>query len=330
MATGEHMLVTPWETLLRPYGIVLDGEGHPWVSLFNVDRLVRIHPETLEMSHGAGGTPTRPGRVTSCRHRRPAHPRGGIRCRPPPWSAAAPMNLAVSVAIGLTFLGSAMVTIPNLVVELVRRGSPQVVFSVETPQRVVALSIDDGPSPMTPEILSILDAHGAKATFFVIGDRLEMGIEVARAIVEGGHELGHHMMEDVPSRGLPADVFQERFQEMHELLEPFGGASLFRPGSGWYNDRMLRTAESRGYRTVLGSVYPFDAHLSWTPFLSWFVLQNTGPGSILVLHDGADRGLRTAEVLREVLPELGRRGYQVVTVSTLLALEEDSPPAGAR
>jgi peptidoglycan/xylan/chitin deacetylase (PgdA/CDA1 family) len=82
---------------------------------------------------------------------------------------------------------------------------------------------------------------------------------------------------------------------------------------------MVSDAAERGYRVVLGSVYPFDAQLAFPGFLAWYVLRNVRPGAILVLHDGAERGGRTAEVLEKVLPVLRERGYRVVTVSELLA-----------
>mgnify|MGYP002622238046 CR=1 FL=1 len=58
MATGEYRLVTPHENeRARPYGIVMDAEGHPWVSLFGTNQLVRINPETLELTHFDKMTP---------------------------------------------------------------------------------------------------------------------------------------------------------------------------------------------------------------------------------------------------------------------------------
>lgn len=232
------------------------------------------------------------------------------------------MNVAVPIAVGLAFLGSALVAVPNLVVEWAKRSSPDVVFSVVTGEKVVALSIDDGPSAATPEILAVLDEHGARATFFLIGEHLEQRQGVARRIVEGGHEVGHHMMEDRPSKDLSEAEFETRFEQMHQLLTEVGGSEVFRPGSGWYDERMVRFAEARGYRTVLGSVYPFDAHVPWPRVLTWYVRQSLGPGAILVLHDGPERGVRTAAVLRSILPELTARGYRVVTVPDLLGLTD--------
>jgi peptidoglycan-N-acetylglucosamine deacetylase len=228
------------------------------------------------------------------------------------------MDLAVSIAIGLTLLGSAVIALPNLVVEWAKRSTPEVVFSVGTDLKLVALSIDDGPSSATAEILEVLDEHQARATFFLIGEHVNQEPELARRIVDAGHEVAHHMMQDRPSRELPEELFQERFDEMDRILDELGGSRLFRPGSGWYDDRMIEVADERGYRTVLGSVYPFDAHLPWSGFHGWYLSQNTAPGSIIVLHDGPERGRRTAETLRSILPELKRQGYQVVSVSALL------------
>lgn len=230
------------------------------------------------------------------------------------------MKLALSVLIGSTLVGVALFSFPRLAVEWARWRSPEVVFSVPVQERVVALSIDDGPSSATSEILDVLEEHGARATFFLIGENVKARPEMARRLVADGHEVGHHMMEDWPSRSLPADVFEARFDAVDRLLDEVGGSSVFRPGSGWYNERMVRVARERGYRTVLGSVYPFDVLIPAPGLLSWYILRSAVPGSIVILHDGPERGLRTADVLRTVLPELKRRGYEVVSVSSLLAL----------
>jgi len=234
------------------------------------------------------------------------------------------MGPAFGIMIGFTLAGAVLNALPTLIVELVRRDSPDVVFSADTSRPVLALSIDDGPSPATAEILDVLREHGVHATFFVIGEQLAAWPELAARIVAEGHELGHHMLRDEPSIHLPPDSFVAHFERVDAKLDELGGSTLFRPGSGWFDDRMVAAASLRGYRTVLGSIYPFDAHLPSPRFASWFVLQQAAPGGIVVLHDGAERGVRTAEVLRRVLPTLQRRGFDVVTVSDLLTTEESA------
>jgi len=228
------------------------------------------------------------------------------------------MRTAVTALIGFGVFGSGALVIPPLLLGVVRRASPRVVFSVPVEERVVALTIDDGPSSSTAEILEVLDAHESRATFFLIGENVDRAPETARRIIDSGHEAAHHMMRNEPSIRLPAAEFDAQFEAMDRRLIELGGVRLFRPGSGWYDEDMVQAVEARGYRLVLGDVYPFDAHIPFTSFLSWYILRNVAPGSIIVLHDGAGRGRRTAEVLRAVLPELRRRGYRVVTATELL------------
>jgi hypothetical protein len=82
---------------------------------------------------------------------------------------------------------------------------------------------------------------------------------------------------------------------------------------------MIDIMRRHGYRCALGSVYPFDATIPSRVFAARYILGHAQPGAVIVLHDGGSRGRRTADVLSEVLPELGRRGYRVVSLSELAA-----------
>jgi peptidoglycan/xylan/chitin deacetylase (PgdA/CDA1 family) len=239
------------------------------------------------------------------------------------------MDVLFAVVFGLTALGSALTALPTVFMEWKRSESPDVLFYVGTREPAVALTIDDGPSVATPEILEILAENHANATFFVIGENVREHPDLARRMVAEGHELGHHMMADEPSIDLAADTFRAQFEEMDGILDDFGGSEVFRPASGWYNDRMIDDAARLGYRTVLGSVYPFDAQVPFPKLSTLYMRQLIGPGSIMILHDGPERGPRTAQVLRSLLPELRARGIRVVTVSTLTELEKERPGAVA-
>jgi peptidoglycan/xylan/chitin deacetylase (PgdA/CDA1 family) len=231
------------------------------------------------------------------------------------------MGILFSIVLGLVALGSAATTIPTLAMEWERSRTPEVLFYVGTRQPVVALTIDDGPSAATLEILDVLAANDARATFFVIGEHVRDDPDLTSRMISEGHELGHHMMADEPSIDLPPEIFRERFAEMDALLEELGGSTVFRPASGWYDERMVADAASLGYRTVLGSVYAFDAQVPYPKLSRWYMRQLIRPGSVLILHDGPERGPRTAEVLRTLLPELRARGFRVVPVTDLMRLE---------
>ena len=221
----------------------------------------------------------------------------------------------------LIALVAALWTAPRWLVPRIAARSPRCLYAVPTPEPVVALTIDDGPDPAhTRDILDVLRAHGARATFFLISSRVPGNEALAAAIVAEGHELGNHLTRDEASVRLPPDAFAAATREAGSVLGRFGTVRWLRPASGWYDDTMLDTIEREGYRCALGSIYPYDAHQSSARLSAAYVSSNVRPGAVIVLHDGRDRGRRTAEVLRRVLPVLRARGYHVVTLTELAAL----------
>jgi peptidoglycan-N-acetylglucosamine deacetylase len=197
---------------------------------------------------------------------------------------------------------------------------PGCLYRVPLQAPLVALTLDDGPdSATTPLILAELQRHGARATFFMIAGRVQGREQLVHRVVEAGHELGNHLMQDRPSIRLDAGDFARDLERAHQVLAPYGPLRWARPGSGWYSQAMVATMARQGYRCALGSVYPYDAAIASVGFSVRHILRNVRPGAILVLHDAGARGGRTARVLRTVLPELHRRGFRVVTLSELVA-----------
>ncbi|MDP9365718.1 MAG: chitin deacetylase family protein [Chloroflexota bacterium] len=227
----------------------------------------------------------------------------------------------LAVPVGLSVLGAAALVRPGPVVRWLARRYPDVLFFVETGERLVALTIDDAPHPaLTPAILDVLAAHGARATFFLFGGRVPGNEGIVRRIVAEGHELGNHLMTDAPSIRLPADAFERQLRQTHDLLAPFGQVRWFRPGSGWFNRRMLAQLLGHDYRCALGSAYAYDTHIRSARYVSGHVLRHARPGAVIILHDGGESRRQTLAVLGRVLPELARRGYRVVTLSELTEL----------
>lgn len=227
-----------------------------------------------------------------------------------------------ALPIGLIAAGGFVLAAPPLLVDGLERASPDVIFSVSLDRKVVALTIDDGPSDQTDEILDALEESGARATFFLIGSRMERRPDVVRWIVDAGHEVGNHTMEETPSILLDRAEFARQLRETDSLLSRYADPHWFRPGSGWYDEAMLAEAHDAGYRIVLASMWPVDAYVPWTPFVAEYVRQHARPGAILVLHDGKGRGERTAAILRRILPELRRQGYEITTVGELFRQAE--------
>jgi len=211
---------------------------------------------------------------------------------------------------------------PEWLIAKLRRRSPDVLYSIETEQPIVALTIDDGPDALdSPKILEILDEFDAHATFFLITDRVPGNESIVERMVLDGHELGNHLTADEPSIALSHQDFESELIEADEVLSGFMDVQWLRPGSGWYNEEMLATLKKYDYRCALGSVYPYDPQVGFSWFSAYYVLWKIKPGSVIVLHDHDRRGERTAKALKIILPVLEDRGYRVVTLSELSALQ---------
>ncbi|WP_407900461.1 chitin deacetylase family protein [Scytonema sp. NUACC26] len=201
---------------------------------------------------------------------------------------------------------------------------PGAIYFAETSKLIVALTIDDGPDAITtPKILEVLQSYEARATFFLISNRVKDNESVVAEIVANKNELGNHLTEDKPSIKLSPQEFESDLLEANISLSRFAKPYWLRPASGLYNTTMVETAQKYGYHIVLGSLFPFDTHIHSSWFASKHILFNVRPGSIIVLHDGGSRGRRTALTLETILPELNRRGYRVVTLSELFREVKD-------
>lgn len=210
--------------------------------------------------------------------------------------------------------------IPAPVVEGIAAGNPGCLYSVPRSDKVVALTLDDGPdSATTPELLKILAANKARATFFLISGNLPGNDALVGRLVREGHEIGNHFSRNEASIALSPREFVASFRAADSALRKFAPVHWVRPGSGHYNKRMIRTFRNHGYRCALGSVYPFDPQIPWPAYSTWMIRRQIRPGAIIILHDGAYKGRNTIRTLEKVLPDLARRGYRVTTLSDLTA-----------
>ncbi len=225
----------------------------------------------------------------------------------------------ITSTIVFILFGIALWLKPEWLISHLRKKSPAVLYSIETDEKVVALTIDDGPDACgSPKILDILAKYDAHATFFLISSHIEGNEEYVERMVAEGHELGNHLTEDKPSISLTNEEFEQELLEADAAISEYAKSKWFRPGSGWYNDEMLATIEKYNYQCALGNVYPYDPQISIYWFAAYYILGNTKPGSVIVLHDYNRRGGRTAKALEIILPKLQEQGYKVVTLSELV------------
>lgn len=212
---------------------------------------------------------------------------------------------------------------PNVLIRYFQRRWPDVLWHVQTTKKIVALTIDDAPSQHTTEIMEILSANNATATFFVIGSQVAGREEVLTRLIQNENELGNHAMRDEPSSSLSNAELLKQIESVQSMIaDAYSAANAlqpepryFRPGSGFFSTRMRETIAGIGHQIALGSIYPHDPQVPYWRVNARHILSMVRPGGIIICHD---RRPWTAPMLREVLPELRRRGYQVVGLTELL------------
>ncbi len=188
--------------------------------------------------------------------------------------------------------------------------------------RGVALTFDDGPHPQwTPRILEVLAAHGAAATFFVIGRKAEAHPELVRSILNAGHAIGIHSYEHDRLFSLRSERrVRADLERAVAVLEEIAGHRplLFRPPIGHTNPVIARVADaldltvvgwSIGGRDGLSGVRPADVVAR--------VRRDLRDGAIILLHDAPEHGDREPAALRAlpaILDAIGAAGLEIARV----------------
>lgn len=178
--------------------------------------------------------------------------------------------------------------------------------------RKLYLTFDDGPNPLhTPPLLDLLRQHGAKATFFLIGDAIERHPEQARRIVEADHALGNHSYSHPRFETLTlADQFEQITRTDRLLTEMDGRARhAFRPPRGVMPLPMLARCVRERRRIDYWSYDTLD--YTRKPLQEVLPAIRRNPvrsGDILLMHD--DGGL-ALELLQVLLPEWKADGYSL-------------------
>lgn len=196
-----------------------------------------------------------------------------------------------------------------------------------TDTSAVALTFDDGPSADTERILDVLAAHDLRATFFMLGRQVELFPEIARRVIDEGHEVGNHSYSHpiYLFRG-PSEIRHQLERAQEAITNVTGARPRFaRPPCGVRTPAYFAAARRLRLRTVQWSVAGFDWKKLSAAEIAERVLRDVGPGSVILLHDGDSDGKRdrsaTVAALPIIIEGLQRRGLNVVPLSQLLEPE---------
>jgi peptidoglycan/xylan/chitin deacetylase (PgdA/CDA1 family) len=231
---------------------------------------------------------------------------------PPPWATPA------AVAVAAVALGAALLVLDARVpgVNLFSHARCR----IPAGGGAVALTFDDGPvEPYTRQVLDVLDAFGAKATFFCIGENIEQAPELAREIVRRGHALGNHTQTHRILPRLAAADIEADIRAGGLAAERATGVRprLLRCPKGYKGVRVARAARRLGL-PLIGFTYPiFDVENPPAAELVARVLDRAAAGDIILMHDGFSRskpGSRSSlvEALPLILAGLRSRGLRPV------------------
>jgi len=194
----------------------------------------------------------------------------------------------------------------------------------------IAITIDDGPDPeVTPQVLDLLDAHGQRATFFCIAERVQAHPALAREIVARGHSIQNHTARHrhdfsfLGPRGYAAEI--ERAQDI--LATVTGTRSVFfRAPAGFRNPFLAPVLHRRGLALASWTRRGFDTRERDPARVLARLTRGLAAGDILLLHDGnAARTVQQRPVVLEVLPPLLRAlqaaGLHAVTLPHAFSTE---------
>ncbi|HEX6183552.1 MAG TPA: polysaccharide deacetylase family protein [Pyrinomonadaceae bacterium] len=200
----------------------------------------------------------------------------------------------------------------------------QLVPRVNTSQKVVALTFDDGPTPeATEQVLSILAEGQVRATFFVIGAELEKNMAVGKKIVDAGHELGNHSYSHGRMVLVTPSHVRREVERTDELIRDAGyrGEIHFRPPYGEKLFVLPYHLSRTGRKTVTWDVEPdsYPEVAADSDKIAEHVLSRTRPGSIIILHVMYRSRAESLKAVKKIVEGLKAQGYSFKTVTELLA-----------
>ena len=211
---------------------------------------------------------------------------------------------------------------------IARRGT---IYHVPSSEKVVALTFDDGPSPKwTPEILDVLKAKQAKATFFMLGEHVEEYPEVARRVAAEGHEIGNHTYDHHTLIYYKTPELEKELNDAQAAIYKATGVTTkyFRPPKAWLTDNEKKDIKRMGYEVILWSLNSKDWVTFDDRFIVKYLLHYVQPGDILLFHDSGgvfktEGGNRkeTVKAVSRLIDKLRGRGYRFVTISELMKLQ---------
>ncbi len=200
---------------------------------------------------------------------------------------------------------------------LIKKVFPNYVWGIPNDSKKVFLTFDDGPTPqITQWVLSQLQKHNAKATFFCIGNNIEGHPEIFESVLAEGHAIGNHTFNHLNGWQQQNEKYLENVIACAEAINRRTlPTRLFRPPYGKVKRSQAKTLKKLGYEIVMWDILSADFDHSITPQQCLDnVIKNIQSGSVVIFHDSV-KGFRNLEyVLPKTLEFLKENGYECAAI----------------
>lgn len=192
------------------------------------------------------------------------------------------------------------------------------VCNVETSDKVVALSFDDGPAKQTEKVLSVLDESGVKATFFCIGKNIRGKEEILKKIDTGGHLVGNHsyshgLLFDLKNTACLVKDLELCKQEISAVIHKT--PLFFRPPYGVTTPALARAVKRLRYDVIGWNIRSLDTSIGDKTQVLLRIKERLQPGSIILMHDSV-AGIDL--VVKDLLIYLKEQNYRVIGLDQLI------------
>ncbi|MDQ0273826.1 polysaccharide deacetylase family protein [Cytobacillus purgationiresistens] len=196
-----------------------------------------------------------------------------------------------------------------------------IISEVETDQKVVALTFDDGPSRNVGSIISLLRTYNVKATFFLIGNEMEQYPEETRAIVEAGHQVGNHTFSHDRMVFKTPSFIKKEIEKTNKLIKEAGYEEEidFRPPNGKKLFILPYYLNKQGIDTITWNLEPDSFFTNANDKIN-YVEENIHEGSIILMHPLYDQSGTALEAIEGIIQSLLSKGYTFVTVEEMKQL----------
>lgn len=198
------------------------------------------------------------------------------------------------------------------------------IYCVRTDEKKISLSFDAAwGADDTDSLLSTLEKHNVKATFFLVGDWVRKYPEEVKRIASAGHDIGNHSDKHPHMASMNKEQIKQDVMSAHGAVKDLLGIdmNLFRPPFGEYNNTVIEALEECNYYVIQWDVDSLDwKEYGVDPLINKVVNhKNLGNGSIILMHNNAKY---TKDALDSIIVGLKNQGYELVPISELIIRED--------